>query len=261
MLEAMQAITNTHPIEQAMNTHGNGDHYYGNELLPDGIPIYATKAALAEMEAVPPSLVHLLFNQLDLGPEFEAYATRTFRRFEFTGIEPRLPDTTFSDRQTVNVGDRVVELIELGPAHTAGDAIAWVPDTRTIFSGDILFIEGTPVMWAGPASNWLRACERILELGAHTIVPGHGPVTDASGVRDVERYLSYVHDEAYKRFEAGMDAESAAEDIDISDFRDWGDPERIAVNVATLYREFDPTLPGPPVPELFVRMARWAARH
>ena len=58
-----------------------------------------------------------------------------------------------------------------------------------------------------------------------------------------------------------MNAEEAADDIDIADFRDWGDPERIAVNVQTLYREFDPSLPAPPVPELFVRMARWAARH
>ena len=45
-----------------------------------------------------------------------------------------------------------------------------------------------------------------------------------------------------------MDAEAAADDIDISDFRDWGDPERIAVNVATLYREFDPSLAELAVP-------------
>ena len=58
-----------------------------------------------------------------------------------------------------------------------------------------------------------------------------------------------------------MSADAAADDIDISDFRDWGDPERIAVNVATLYREFDPTLPELSVPELFVSMAHWSARH
>jgi cyclase len=80
-------------------------------------------------------------------------------------------------------------------------------------------------------------------------------------VRDVQRYLSYVREEASRRFEAGMDAESAADDIDLSDFRDWGDPERIAVNVATIYRELDPSLPDVPAPELFARMARWAARH
>jgi cyclase len=261
MLDAMRGVTERAPIRQAMNTHGNGDHYFGNELLPDGIPIYATAAATEEMRAVPPALVHAVFTQLDLGPEFDAFAARTFRRFDFEGITPRLPDREFSGREVLSVGERAVELIELGPAHTEGDAIAWVPDAGVVFTGDILFIEGTPVMWAGPAANWLAACERILELGAGTVVPGHGPVTDASGVREVQRYLRYVRDEARARFDAGMDAEAAADDIDISDFRDWGDPERIAVNVCTLYREFDPSLPEVPVPELFVRMAHWAARH
>jgi cyclase len=92
-------------------------------------------------------------------------------------------------------------------------------------------------------------------------VPGHGPVTDASGVHEVKRYLTYVRDEAKARFEAGMDAEQAADDIDLSDYAGWGDPERIAVNVETAYRELDPSRPVPSRPELFQRMARWAGRH
>jgi cyclase len=77
----------------------------------------------------------------------------------------------------------------------------------------------------------------------------------------VQRYLTYVRDQARARFDAGMDAVAAADDIDIADFRDWGDPERIAVNVETLYRELDPSRPEASVPELFLRMAAWAARH
>jgi cyclase len=136
-----------------------------------------------------------------------------------------------------------------------------VPDAGVVFTGDLLFIEGTPVMWAGPVSNWLAACERIIELEATVLVPGHGPVTDESGVRDVQRYLSYVRDEARARWEAGMSATEAADEIDISNFRDWGDPERIVVNVATVYRELDPSLPAPTPPELFLGMAAWLARH
>ena len=117
------------------------------------------------------------------------------------------------------------------------------------------------MMWAGPIANWIKACEAILELGARTIVHGHGPITDDAGVRDVQRYLTYVETEAKRRFDAGMDEDAAADDIDISDFRDWGDPERIAANVANLYREFDPDLPAISPPELFVKMARWRARH
>ena len=261
MLAAMRPVTERSPIARAMNTHGNGDHWFGNGLLPDGIPIVASAAALEEMRAIGPNLLHALFNQLDLGPEFDAFAERTMRRFEFDGNEPRIPTESFTGRHDLRVGGREVQLLELGPAHTKGDAVAYVPDAGVIFTGDILFIEGTPIMWEGPTANWLTACDRILELDARVIVPGHGPVTDASGVRDVQRYLTHVRDEALARFEAGMDEEAAADDIDISDFRDWGDPERIAVNVATIYRERDPSLPEMPVPELFVRMARWSARH
>jgi cyclase len=261
MLTAMQPITTRSPIEQAFNTHGNGDHWFGNSLLPDGIPIVATAGAIEDMKAAPAAAVNLLFNELDLGPEFNAFAERSMRRFDFASVIERLPTESFEGRHELAVGDRKIHLIELGPAHTRGDAIAHVPDASVVFTGDILFIEGTPIMWAGPVSSWLTACDRIIELDARTIVPGHGPVTDESGVRDVQRYLTYVRDEATQRFEAGMDETAAADDIDISDYRDWSDPERIAVNVATIYRELDSSLPAITPPELFVKMARWSARH
>ena len=261
MLDQMRPITDQHPIGQAFNTHGNGDHWFGNELLPDGIPIVASARAIEDMRNVPPSAVDTLFNKLDLGPEFDAFAARTLRKFDFASVTERLPTKAFEVDAVLDVGDRHVRLLQLGPAHTSGDSIAYVPDAHVVFTGDLLFIEGTPMMWAGPVSNWLLACDRILDLNATTIVPGHGPVTDHSGVRDVQRYLTYIRDEARSRFDAGMNEDAAADDIDISDFRDWGDPERIAANVANLYREFDPGLPALSHPELFVRMARWSARH
>jgi cyclase len=264
MLDAMAPVTDTRPIEQAFNTHGNGDHWFGNGLLPDGIPIVASAAAIDDMKAAPAASMNVLFNDLDLGPEFEAFAERNMRKFDFASVIERLPSTSFSGRHELRVGNRDVHLIELGPAHTLGDTIAHVPDASVVFTGDLLFVEGTPIVWdggAGQLSNWLAACDHIIELDARVIVPGHGPVTDASGVRAVQRYLSYVRDEAKARLDAGMDETAAADDIDLTDFRDWGDPERIAVNVAAIYRELDPSLPALTRPELFVRMAQWSARH
>jgi cyclase len=260
MLESMRPVTQSQPIEQAMNTHGNGDHWYGNDLLPDGIPIIASRDAIEEMRSLTPAAMSALV-AAELEPELAGFVEHAFGPFDFSGIEGRLPSVSFTDRHELRVGEREVRLIELGPAHTPGDAIAHVPDAGVVFTGDLLFIEGTPIMWAGPVSNWLDACRRILELDAEVLVPGHGPVTDASGVRDVERYLRYVRDEAQSRFAAGMDAEAAADDIDVSEFRDWGDPERIAVNVATIYRELDPATPPPNPVELITRMARYRARH
>ena len=113
-------------------------------------------------------------------------------------------EKSFESRRELTLDGRRVELIELGPAHTPGDAIAHVPDAGVVFTGDLLFIEGTPIIWAGPVSSWLGACERILELDARILVPGHGPVTDSSGIRDVQRYLRFVHEEARKRFESAL---------------------------------------------------------
>ena len=155
MLDAMQPVTDGNPIGQAFNTHGNGDHWFGNSLLPDGIPIVASAAAIEDMRAAPAAAVNVLFNELDLGPEFDAFAERAMRKFDFASVVERLPTESFEGRHDLRVGDRDVHLIELGPAHTLGDTIAHVPDAGVVFTGDLLFIEGTPIMWDGPVANWL----------------------------------------------------------------------------------------------------------
>ena len=127
------------------------------------------------MQAAPPALLNARGRATDLPPEIELFARHAFGSFDFSDIEPRLPTESFDSQHELSVGDRRVELIELGPAHTPGDAIAHVPDSGVVFTGDLLFIEGTPIMWAGPVSSWLAACERIIELDARVLVPGPRP--------------------------------------------------------------------------------------
>ena len=65
--------------------------------------------------------------------------------FRFDDITVVPPTRTFAGRLSVDVGGREVELIEVGPAHTAGDVLVHVPDARVMLAGDILFIDGTPI--------------------------------------------------------------------------------------------------------------------
>jgi glyoxylase-like metal-dependent hydrolase (beta-lactamase superfamily II) len=109
--------------------------------------------------------------------------------------------------------------------------------------------------------NWLAACDRIAAFDPELVVPGHGPVTDLRGVRAVRDYLVYLRDEARARYDAGLSAREAARDIALDDYDGWGDAERIAVNVATLYREFSGDASAPNVPELFGLMTElWKDR-
>ena len=253
MLDSFAPFTRSAPIASLVNTHANGDHCYGNQLV-DGAEIIASTAAAHEMAAVPPStLAAMNAAPGEIGELFRGF----FGAFKFDGIEQRLPTRTFDGRLDIDVGGRPVELIEVGPAHTDGDVIAYVADAKTVFTGDILFIGGTPIVWAGPLSNWVAACDLMLGMDIETVVPGHGPVTDKGGVAEVRDYLAFVDREATGRHGAGIDAFEAARDIAhlLGSYRTWGEFGRVAVNVETVYRTLDPNHASPDVVEQFRRMA------
>ena len=259
MLTAMAPVTADHPIDAAMNTHANPDHCLGNELLPQTTEIYASQVTADEMARLSPQQLHAI-KQAELPPHVRAFVDMAFGSFDVADITVRPPSQTFSGRLDLTIGDRTVSLVELGPAHTGGDTIVHVPDADLVFTGDLLFNQGTPIVWAD-YDNWIAACDRILEIDAAVLVPGHGPVTDASGLRDLRRYLVYVREEARRRFDAGMDETQAADDIDLSDFADWGETERIVANVMAAYRAFDPSRETKTRVELITAMADWYARH
>ncbi len=256
MLRAVKRATGfgADDIGCIVNTHANGDHTHGNGCCPKA-EIIASEASAREMEEVPAAmLAQFKAMGAKLGPA-GTYFADIFAPFDFEGAAMRAPTRTFSGALTLRCGDLEVALIEVGPAHTGGDVIVHVPQAKTVFAGDILFIDGTPLMWAGPAANWIAACDKICAMDVDVIVPGHGPVTDKAGVRRVADYLRYIDLEARKRFEAGLGVRDAALDIALGDFASWGDAERIAVNVDTLYRHYRGDGKVTPVIELFALVA------
>jgi len=168
-----------------------------------------------------------------------AFFLHCFGAFDFAGIEPALPGQTFSGELTMQVGDRRLELIEVGPAHTRGDTLVHAPVERILFSGDILFSHAHPIAWAGPVSNWIAACDRILAMDLEVIVPGHGPLAGPDEVRELKAYFEYLYSEARARHAAGMTALQAARSISLERWADWGEAERLVVNIDNIYRELE----------------------
>ena len=255
MLDAMaDATPAARAIDTLVNTHANGDHCYGNELVASA-RIIASTASAQEMNEVTPEIMAALLKGADEMGRAGEFLRHAFGAYKFEGIQLTPPSETFNGQLDLDVGDHRVELIEVGPAHTRGDVIIHVPASRAVFTGDILFIDGTPIMWEGPVANWIDACEKIVALDPEVIVPGHGPLTDVRGALAVRDYLIYVRDETRKRFDAGLSAREAALDIRLGDYSAWLDSERIAVNVQTLYREFGDTSEPPGPLETFALMA------
>lgn len=251
MLEGLAPVTNANPLVTLVNTHANGDHWFGNELFP-GDDIVASAPTAHEMSANGPTMIQGLREQPGTVGQF---ANHIFDPFTFTGITPTLPTRTFDKELTIDVAGTAVKLYNLGPAHTGGDSVVVVPDAGTVFTGDLLFIGGTPISWAGPISNWVAACDFMLGLDVDTFVPGHGPVTDKSGVTAVKDYLQWIEIEATQRHAAGMSPIEAMRDINLGRFASLDERGRLAQNVLCVYYELDPTLERQDTVEVFRRIA------
>jgi glyoxylase-like metal-dependent hydrolase (beta-lactamase superfamily II) len=259
MLEQMRrAVPAAAHIETVVNTHANGDHCYGNQLVGDAL-IIASERAAAEMSELPPAAMAALVEQAPNMGALGDFFLRCFGRFDFAPIELTLPKRTFNGELTLRVGSREVRLEELGPAHTKGDTIAVLPAERVVFSGDLLFNGAHPIAWAGPASNWIAACERIERLDPVTIVPGHGPLAGPADVRELRAYFEYLYEQARTAHGEGRTPLQAARELALERYADWGERERLVVNIATIYAELEPG--GEPLSplEAFQQMAELSA--
>lgn len=263
MLDIMAPYTKNAPLTTVINTHADGDHFWGNELVVDK-DIITSQASLDEMMTQRPrSLVLLgrlgkvmsglhLFGNDKAGHWFQQMVAP----YDFAGVTHTPAKRGFTGELTLEVGGREIQLIEVGPAHTKGDLMVFLPETKVLFTGDILFVGSTPVMWAGPIDNWRKALDRIEALDPALIVPGHGPLTDLTGVEQVRQYWRFVQKEGSERFQQGLSARDAAQDIVLSEafqsqpFASWNSPERMMTSIHTHYRHLQGRSSHPAVPGL-----------
>jgi cyclase len=255
MLAAMAPLLRTAPIATVVNTHSDGDHWWGNQLVAHA-EIVATEAAAAVMAHQSPSemrrfgavgaalrvagRVPIAYPRRDDLATMGAFVGEVLRPFAFAEVRLTRPTRTFRGELALEVGGREVRLVEVGPAHTPGDLFVQVPDARTVIAADILFIGVTPVMWAGPVGRWLAALERLLDTGAETFVPGHGPVCGRSDIERLADYWRWLDPAAQRRLAAGASPAAVARKLVLGDeiaaegFAEWLDPERAVINVRTI---------------------------
>ena len=176
-LRAIGGVTDL-PIRTLVNTHHHGDHTHGNYLLPGaaivGHELCRQTVIDTGIHTLRPLFPNVVWGDLELAPPF----------------------ITFRDRLDLFVDGLKLELHYMGPAHTTNDVVVWIPERRTLFTGDLVFNGGTPFVAMGSIAGSLTALERLRGFDAEIIVPGHGPVCDSGVMDGIEAYLRFVQDTA-----------------------------------------------------------------
>jgi glyoxylase-like metal-dependent hydrolase (beta-lactamase superfamily II) len=226
--------------QRLVNTHHNGDHCWGNQLFADlGTEIIGHRLCAAYLagDVHPEMLVSLAATPDDELGALAGFA-EAMRHFDFEGIVLTPPGTTIEGDTEIDLDGVLVQLLYVGPAHTPGDVVVWVPEQGVLFTGDVLFHECTPIGWEGTYENWIGALARLEALEPAVVVPGHGPLATVDGLRGMREYLEYVYAEARGCFDAGLAPLDAAKQIELGPYLGWTEPERLAFQVDRAYREF-----------------------
>ncbi|MEV4173891.1 MBL fold metallo-hydrolase [Nonomuraea sp. NPDC049709] len=219
------------PITTLINTHHHGDHTFGNWLFPE--------ATIVGHEGVREQII---------ADGVPAYRAAWSPEVEWGKMEIAPPFLTFTDRITLHSDDLRCEIRHVGhAAHTTNDSYVWIPERRLLFAGDLVFNGGTPFVLMGSVAGALRAVEQLRELGAETIVPGHGEVCGPEAYEPVEGYLRFVQETARRGKEAGLTPLETARETDLGEWAGLLDAERIVGNLHRAYAELDGQPLGAPI--------------
>jgi glyoxylase-like metal-dependent hydrolase (beta-lactamase superfamily II) len=227
--EIVPAIRKTtdKPIRYVFNTHYHGDHSFGNSIYSDlGATIICTEACANEMKTKGAA----------------SWANWNNPQHSLEGAHLQPPAITFSDRLVFDDGTQRVELIRLGPGHSKGDGVAYLPNQKIVATGDLC------VTWGfgnnvgdadGDYDNWLRVLDEMASWEPKVVVPGHGPISDRSALLADRDYLADMMKQVKAGMQAGETADQLATEINLSSHGTIaGDATANATSVRAMYKRF-----------------------
>ena len=205
--QAVQRVT-SQPVRWVVNTGGQDHRWLGNGYFKaQGAEIVAHEAGRADM-------ANRSGDQLA--------ALRALLGSKADGTEPELATRWLTGRDAaLMLGGVRFEFRHRGGGHTPGDLLIWLPQSRVLFSGDLVYVDR--LLSVIPVSNtaaWVAGLEEIAALSPRRIVPGHGRVTDlATATEQTGRYLRALRAHMKRAVDDGTDVSAAIRSFDAAPWR------------------------------------------
>ena len=235
ILDAIRKTTGK-PVRFVFDTHYHSDHTFGNSIFADaGAALICSEECAAELRQRGPG------DWLNFTATSESGEPLIGERYRLTGRRLEHPSLLFRDRMIFDDETQRLELTRLGPAHTAGDSVAYLPAHGILFTGDLC------VNWArgnnvsdpnADPENWIRVLDGLSNWKLSIVVPGHGDLGSTETIRRQRAYLLDLWRHVTEGVRAGKSAEELAGSIDLSQHLPFaGDPRFTKGAVRAMFRK------------------------
>lgn len=234
------------PVRYLVNTHWHEDHLAGNAEYAKAFPGLSIVSTVATRDTVRhkvpamiadevknyPGIATQLHQRLEAGVTADGAPIPAFsleyNRNELRDLERAIPELAsitvtpptlaFDHELQIDLGGRDVQVLWLGLGNTPGDAVTWVPDVKTVATGDLI-VAPTPYAFGSFIYDWPVTLRRLIALPAVTIVPGHGPVMHDWGYANLVATMLDSLGAQMRRAASVPSLDSAAKRIDLREFR------------------------------------------
>ena len=195
------------PIRYIFDTHYHGDHADGNmKYTKIGAPAVASERSkpLFETKGV---------------DGFEA--SKLDRKEEYGKLKYEQPSLYFPRKLVIDDGNMRVELWHFGHAHTAGDAVAWLPKQRILFTGDACVNGAFNYTGDSNTESWITVLNKMLELDPKVLAPGHGELSDKQLIHVQRRYFVELRTKVKALIDKGRSLAQIKKEIEIPFYKKW----------------------------------------
>jgi glyoxylase-like metal-dependent hydrolase (beta-lactamase superfamily II) len=220
--------TTKKPIRYVFDTHYHWDHTHGNSVMVDeGVTVVCSQDCAAELSTKGKG-------------EWDQMSKRT-GEYSLAPYRMEPPSLVFGEFMAIDDGERRLELRRVGPAHTIGDAVAFLPKDGILFTGDLC------VNWRSGNNvgdrdadhrHWVQVLNELAGWDVKTVVPGHGDL----GTTDTLRAQSAFLDDLWRQVSAGKKAgktvDELLKDVDLSKHGNFAaDPAQNQAAIRQVFRK------------------------